>query len=419
MVAGTGRVEFVGVPETIEPETLRVRSLTAPDRFRLLDMNYEYDLVSPRALLDRYVGRELTVILPDPASQGRVSHRATLVANNEAPVFRLEDGSLWVGPYEAVQLPALPQGLRPAPALVWLVQNAGPARQELAVSYLARGLSWRADYVLTLNRNGDQAALAGWVTLDNDCGMAFRNAALKLVAGSVHEADLAPRAAGMVKMEMAAAPNMAEEAFFEYHLYTLARPVDIANHQRKQVALLQSPRLGVTRELTSRFSAFGPRRDAEPQRQEVEVALRFANTAANGLGMPLPMGIVRAYQPGSDGAALLIGEDRIEHTPEGREVRLVMGNAFDVGVERVLTGFRRLGERKAELDYSITATNAKDEPVHLTLRELPPGQWAITASSRPYERPSAGEARFVVDLAGKADAPRNAATVTYTIQIGE
>lgn len=415
---GSGRVEFSGVPETIEPETLRVHSLTAPEQFRLLDMNYEYDLVTPEALLKRSVGKELTVILPDPDSQGRVTRQATLVADNGAPVFRLEDGSLWAGPYEAVQLPTLPQGLRPTPALVWLVDNAGPARQDLAVSYLARGLSWRTDYVLTLNRAGNRASLAGWVTLDNTCGMAFHNAALKLVAGNVHEAAPTLRANGaMLKVASSPAADMAEEGFFEYHLYSLARPVDIANHQRKQVALLQSPNLGVQRELVSRFSAFGPRRAPGPWRQDVEATLRFPNTAANGLGMALPQGIVRAYQPGSDGAILFIGEDRLEHTPEGREVRLVMGNAFDISVERILTGYRKIGKETTEFDYRITARNAKDEPVQLLLQELPPGEWTITASDRPFDRPWSGEARFTLDLPGKMQAPDNAATVTYTIRI--
>lgn len=396
--AGESRLEFMGVPETIEPESLQVKSLTSPEELNILSMNYEYDLVSVKNLLDRYVGRDMTVILPDPKdAEARIAREAKLIANNDRPVFEL-DGDIYVGPYESLLLPEIPKGLRPRPTLVWLVENAGPQRQELQVSYLAGQISWRADYVLKLSRDETFASLSGWVTLDNKSGMAFEGADLKLVAGEVHRARR-PKAMERTEMVLAAeaAPAVRQEEFFEYHLYEVARPVTVANRQTKQISLLAAPKIGVGKELVSEYRGRldGARSSFE---QPVTAYLVFRNTGENGLGMPLPKGIVRAYQESSSGASLLIGEDNIDHTPDEGEVRLTMGKSFDVKVKRTLTKDEKVGKNVRRIAWEIEVRNSKDRPVELTLREHLPGDWQITASSHDFEKASANLAAFTLTV---------------------
>jgi hypothetical protein len=391
--AGRSRVEFMGVPETVEPESLQVTSLTAPDRLKVLDMNYEYDLVSVKNLLDRYVGKTLSVVLPDPKdADAKIVREAELIANNDRPVFDLGD-EIYVGPYESVLLPEIPEGLRPHPTLVWLVDNRGPAEHDVQVSYLAGKISWRADYVLKLGRDEASASLSGWITLENKSGMAFEGAGLKLVAGEVHSARPRAVARGDVMLAAEAASPVKQEEFFEYHLYDVGRPVNVGNRQTKQIRLLSAPEIGVRRELISEYR--GRKNGGRPSfEQPVTAYLVFENTEENGLGMPLPKGIVRAYQESSDGSSLLIGEDNIDHTPEESEVMLTMGRAFDVKVERTLTDDRRIGKNVRRMAWRIEARNSKDEPVDLTLREYLPGDWDIVSASHEYEKESANLVRF-------------------------
>lgn len=399
---GQGRVEFTGVPETIEAPSLQVKSITSPGKFNVLDMNYEYDLVSVESLLNRYVGKTVKVVLPDSRdADGRIVKKAKLLANNGAPIFEV-DGGIYVGPYESVRLPEMPEGLRPRPTLVWLLDNKGPAKQDIDVSYLARQFSWQADYVLKLNRDNDKASISGWVTLKNHSGMAFNNANLKLVAGNVNQA--APRRnVYMTKgapqvAEMAMDEAVQEEEFFEYHLYNVKRRVDVANKQTKQISLLQAPELDVEKQLISRFSSHFMRSSPVPIKQPVNVFLKFKNSQDNGLGIPLPKGVVRAYQESLDKSTLFVGEDRIKHTPKDAEVSLRLGEAFDVKVERTLSDSRKTGKSSFELSWMIEIKNSKDRPQKIMLQDFMPGDWKILDSSHKYSKLNADNIQFELEV---------------------
>ncbi|WP_187170410.1 DUF4139 domain-containing protein [Salidesulfovibrio onnuriiensis] len=412
---GQERVEFLGVPETVEPQSLRVTSKTSPKNFRVLDMNYEYDLVGTKTLLDRYVGKQLTVVLPDPSdATARMLKQATLIANNDRPVFQVGN-EIYVGDYEAVLLPSLPQGLRAKPALVWLVDNNGPAKQDIEVSYLARGMGWRADYVLKVDRDNKDAGLSGWVTLTNNSGMAFEKAALKLVAGDVHEAPQpAPTYRGKaLMMEAAMGDGMQQEEFFEYHLYSLDRPVDIANKQIKQVSLLQAPKIKVEKELVCEYHAGGNQK--QKAKPPVNVLLKLRNDKQSGLGMPLPEGVVRAYQESSDGSVLLIGEDRIQHTPKGEEISLTMGKAFDVTVERIQTAYQKISKNSYKMSWKIEVRNGSDKPGTILLRDTLPGQWKVTRASRKYTKIGSAGIEFTVQAPPSHDG--KGTVITYEAEI--
>lgn len=411
---GEGLVEFTGVAETVQPATLQVRSLSAAEAFTVLDMNYEYDLVSVKALLDRYVGKTLRVVLPDPRDRQATELReAVLLANNDRPIFEV-DGQIYAGGYDSVYLAEMPQGLRPRPTLVWLVRNTGPAVQDIDVSYLAGGMGWQADYVLKVHRDNDRAALSGWVTLDNQSGMAFENAALKLVAGEVN--IVRPEPAPMRRDMALAAPMAAEvvqqEEFFEYHLYSVPRPVDIANRQTKQISLLQAPDMGLSKKLLARFDGY-PSPGMGTIRQSVAVFLTFKNSEANGLGLPLPKGIVRAYQESRDGSTLFIGEDRLGHTPRDAEVELRMGEAFDLGVERRMVSHEQTGKNTATYTWEIKIRNSRDEPQRVLLEDAVQGDWRITKASHDYEKIDARRVRFTLDVPPSSE--RDQFVVTYTV----
>ncbi|MGE4299783.1 MAG: DUF4139 domain-containing protein [Desulfovibrionaceae bacterium] len=418
---GRSRVEFLGVPETIEAASLRAASRTVPDALRLLDMNFEYDLVSTQTLLDRYVGKSLKVVLPDPVdAQAKVVRDATLLANNGQPVFQIASGatsSIYVGPYESVLLPELPHGLRATPALVWLVDNAGPVRHDVDVSYLAGNISWRTDYVLTLAPGETAASLAGWVTLTNESGMAFADATLKLVAGDVHRA--APPRPKYNRLIMADAASMSQEAreesFFEYHLYTIDRPVTVANRQTKQIALLTAPHAAVAKHLTATYADLPHPSNPGPLKQSVAVSLELANTTKNGLGLPLPKGIVRAYGLAADGQPLLIGEDDMDHTPVDGAITLNLGTSFDLGVERTLAAYDHPGKNVVEYTWEITLKNGGKAPRTVRLDEVMPGQWTITKASHGFDRRNAGTARFTITVPPTEG--KNPVVVTYSARL--
>jgi hypothetical protein len=427
---GIHLLEFRDVAETVDPTSLQVRSLTAPESFKVLDQNYEYDLINVQNLLNKYISKRLKIIVPDPQGppEARVVRDAVLLANNDRPIFQIDASDtspsspgrseIYVGSYDAILLPEIPEGLRPQPTLLWLVDNRGPEQHKVEVSYLAGNINWKADYVLRLDRESTQAALSGWVTLDNQSGKAFKNATLKLVAGDVHMVSRPERQVERARALMAPSPMdeaMRQEEFFEYHLYSLSRPVDIANRQTKQVGLLQSPQVKVERRLVGRWtSSRGDSGRPALEKQKLSVLLHFKNTTENGIGIPLPKGVARAYQESSDGSVIFIGEDYIDHTGKDRDVELKMGESFDVTVERRQTDFRKIGTNTVRFSWELKIKNSKDVTQRVELEEGLPGTWKMVSSNTKYEKMDAYRIRFIVDAPPSAKGAE--AVVTYEVE---
>src|SRR5207245_422676 len=245
---GLHETEFTDVAAQIDPTTVHLKSITDPAGLKILEQNYEYDLLSSAKLMEKYVGKRVRLYQPDGSY-----HEATLLSTN-GPVYEI-NGQIHLGHNGRLILPALPENLVSRPTLAWLLRNQATAPQRVEASYLTSGITWRADYVLVLNPADMRGDLTGWVTIDNKSGAIYRNAALKLVAGDVNRA--VDRFRDVKALEMAArAPATAEarrdfqsEGFFEYHLYTLDGRTTIKDNQTKQLSLLAATDIGIDKQL--------------------------------------------------------------------------------------------------------------------------------------------------------------------------
>ena len=414
MLPGEVSLQFMDVASGIKPETVHLVSLTAPGTLQILEQNYEFDLVSPAKLMEKYVGKEVRLINKNK-DYDVYETAARLLSVNDGPVYEI-DGDIYLGHPGDVVLPEMPENLIAKPTLVWVLDNKG-TDHEVEVTYLTNGMSWKADYVLTLDKDWKQVDVAGWVTLMNQSGAPYRNAQLKLVAGAV---NIAPepkmmREDVMYRMAPAAAPPapMQQEAFAEYHLYTLSRRTTIKENQSKQVSLLTADAVPVRRVYELRgqeYYAMQPMQDMEPQ--HVAVLLKFKNEEANHLGMPLPGGIMRVYQADSSGMLQFAGEDQIQHTPKDEEVKLKLGEAFDVVAERTQTNFEQLMDRLFSSSCKIVVRNHKKEAIEVEIIEPFTGDWTIEESSMPHEKRDSRTALFKVAVPEGGEA-----TVTYRVRI--
>jgi hypothetical protein len=408
LAAGESQLRFMDIAASINPATVHFRSLVDPGKLNVLEQDYEYDLLDPARLLQKYVGRELTVrrlVLDKEGSTQRWEEaRATLLADNDAPVWKIGN-EIVTGDVSVVSFPELPGNLYERPTLLWQLENHGAPRQTVEASYLTTNLSWSADYVLTVGRDDSVADLDGWVTLINNSGAAFNNARLQLVAGDVHRAT-PPPTAQFERLEMtAAAPAPApftQESFSEYHLYTLGRRTSIQDKETKQISLLSASSIPVEKEYVVNGENYYFRSAAQPGapiKDAVEVYYKFQNSEKSSLGMPLPAGTVRVYQADSHGGVLFVGEDNIDHTPKDESVRLHIGNAFDVVAERKQTDYQRISDRVYEMEYEITLRNHKDTPITVEVNEPIGGDWQMLKSTYSATKTAAFAAQFEVPVA--------------------
>ncbi len=399
--SGTAALRFMDVPSAINPRTVHLKSLAAPDDLTVLEQNYEYDLISPAKLMEKYVGREVEIVEQADDLTTR-QETATLLSVNGGPVYQVGD-RIVLNQTGKVTLPSIPPDLVARPTLVWTVDARKSGRQEVEASYLTDNVSWSADYVAIVDADDQSADLTGWVTLDNRSGATFENATLKLVAGDVRR--VTPRGASRDMVEMAeakglarAAPQFAEEAFFEYHLYTLDRPTTIKDNQTKQISLFQRSGIPVVKRLLLVGQPYWYRGQygTLTQGEKAAVILEIVNAEKDGLGIPLPKGTVRVYKKDRSGAEQFVGEDAIDHTPKDERLRLKVGDAFDVVADRTQTEYRVISPREAESAYEVSIRNRKEENVTVTVREPMGGDWKLVSSSLPGTKKDAGTLEFEV-----------------------
>jgi len=404
---GQGELRFMDVASAIRPETVHGKSLNDPRSLAILEQNYEYDLISPEKLLEKFVGRTVKIEVWNDYQGKKEIVEGTLLSTNNGLVFDI-GGQIYLN-YPGLKIvPSIPDNLYARPTLAWLYANSAKEKHNVEVSYLTKGMTWKADYIFVLDDADTAADLTGWVTLNNRSGAAYRDATLKLIAGEVQTvADILPPP--MMRMAMGgavpeAAPAFVEESFFEYHIYNLSRKTTIGNNQTKQISLLEAFGTKIGKEYITR----GERRyfTSSLQRgllkQKVDVVISFKNSEENNLGMPLPKGIIRLYKKDSKGSLQFIGEDRIDHTPRNEEVRLRVGEAFDVVAERRQTRYRKLADNLYETSWELIVRNRKkEESVVVSFMEPVWGDWEVIASTHPYEQADAFTLRF--DVPAKPD----------------
>ncbi|MDR2874547.1 MAG: DUF4139 domain-containing protein [Methylobacillus sp.] len=421
--SGQTTLAFRDVSAWMRPETALLRSLNTPGKLSVIEQNFDFDLLTPQKLLEKYVGKTVGVVKTHPTTGAETVEQAQVLSASNGVVLKMGD-HIETGVPGRIVYNDVPVNLRDRPTLVMSLNNGGAAQQDVELSYLSGGLSWKADYVAELNATDDKLDLSGWVTLTNTSGASYRNAKLQLVAGDVNqvkeEMDFAqPIVAEMQAPAPAAKSRMAEESLLEYHLYTLDRPTTIAENQTKQVALLSAAQVPVRKELvlngnnyyySSSYGDLG-------QKIKLGVFVEFENKESNKLGMPLPKGVIRVYKKDSSGNAQFVGEDRIDHTPKNEKIRLKLGEAFDVTADKKQTDFKRMPNPGKstylfESAYEITLKNAKKEAVTVTVQEPIPADWKILNSSHPYEKATSNTAVWKITIPAEGKT-----TLTYRVQV--
>jgi len=407
---GRNTVRFSDVAALIDPTTVSFESLTDPKGTRVLEQNFQFDLVNTQKLLEKYIDR--TISVDQVRGSGVETFRGTLLSTAGGLVLRREDGSVQLLSHNAgVRLPELPGGLITRPTLVWDITAAHGGTQKTRVSYQTGGITWWADYNLAYsegaNANACKLDVGAWVSILNRSGAGYDDAKLKLVAGDVQRAQPTDYAAGNYPAARAALESkvagFAEKAFFEYHLYTLGRPTTLPDRSTKQIELFPVAH-GVPCEkklvyygLAPGWRGFSPspltdRNYGVQTNKKVDVYLSFRNSKRNNMGMPLPAGRVRVSKADDDGTLEFIGEDSIDHTPKDERVLIKLGSAFDVVGERKQLAFSiDTSRRTMSEQIEVRLRNHKEQPVTVEVKEnlYRWVNWEITEKTHAYRKQDA------------------------------
>ncbi len=402
-------IQFHDVAKQIDPTSVHFKSLTDPTGTSVIEQNYEYDLVSADKMLDKYIDHNLSIHTED----GSIFTGTLLSFDRNQLVIKQADGGLKMiqraDNVRNISFDAMPEGLLTRPTLVWTLATQRPGKHLAQVTYQTAGISWQADYNVVINADDTRIDLGGWVTLNNRSGATYNNAQVKLIAGDVRKIQPTPHPTKRdMVMEAATADagggGFEQKSFFEYHLYTLGRPTTVKDNQIKQIELLTAAEVPVIkRYVFEPGGRYWHRRYGDQNLYKVNVYVELKNDEASNMGMPLPKGKVRVYKrdatdTGGDGGLEFIGEDQIDHTPTDEQIRLYLGDAFDLVGEKTVKS-QQQGRRWREQVIEIKLRNHKEDNAVIRVREhMGYGNWTISEQTHKFNKVDAKTVEFDIPV---------------------
>ena len=408
--AGRSSLSFEDISNMVLPSSVLFKS----ENVRVLEQNFNYDLLSLESLMEKSIGQSVDVEYVNPASGAVEKQKAHLLAyTNGKPILKV--GTKIETNYpERVIFNQIPENLSAKPSLVFDVEIDKAVNQEVEISYLTEGIFWTADYVAELDNNSS-LNLNGLVTLTNNTAVSYKNAHLQLVAGDlniVHSSLKAHSYPVYGSLRVAQDSNMVQESIGGYHLYRLSRPTDILSKQTKQVSLLSASGVSAVKtyqfdDVVSYFSS------SEVENLKPVMYLTFKNTKANQLGEALPKGIVRVYEKDSKGGVVFVGEDRIEHTAVGQDIRLRLGEDFDITAQAKRVSFKEFDSNTSQAEFEVSISNAKPITQVIRYSQYLPNGWKILSENAKSQKetsnkifwdiPVPAEGEFILNFKVRVD----------------
>ena len=425
--SGQQNVVVEDVAQLIDATSVGFRCINNPGSVSILEQNYQYDLISPEAILQKSIGKRIrftrTMGTAKESIEGILVSSPTSVTNTgngsevsyNGLVIRTDDGKIILSPEGEIEVMEIPDGLISKPSLLWQLDSSSEQEAKMELSYLTKGMSWQANYVLIVNSKGT-GDLQGWVTLNNQSGMSFSDATLKLLAGDVNVVqdgnglEFRDKTVAMLKASASIGGSpMREQSLFEYHLYTLNRPASVRNKESKQLSLLQGFDIPVQKVIS--FDSYADSDGPQTQDLDSSVKIKFKNDEKSHLGMPMPAGKIRLYQRDASGSVQFLGENQINHTPRDEKLSFEVGKSFDIKATHKRTAWTKIGKNASRTSFEIEVRNRKKEAATVYLYEHQSGDWKITSKSENYVKDDSATAVFEVRLkAGEVK------TVKYTVE---
>lgn len=372
LIQGRNKLEFKNVSASIRPETVALNAT----RVDILEQNFDFDLLTPQKLMAKSLGQQVQLVRINPGTGEQTKEPATVLSVNQGVVLKVGDH---IEVLREDNIPTrvlfdkVPDNLRANPTLSVTVNAEKAGQQQALLSYLSTGLSWKADYVALLDEKQGKLDMQGWITLTNNSGTSFSDAKTQLVAGKVNILgndrnyeyhDRQQRVSRTAGNEVGARPALAD-----YYVYPLKEKTTVADQQTKQVSFLEAQ--GVSAKKT--YSYFADWFSSLSEAQHADVVVQFKNSKSTGLGAQLPAGVARVYVRDAEGNPKFVGENRIGHTPQGSDVAVKIGEAFDITVQPTLVKQEKVSLFRSRYSMEYLIRNAKSEATNVDIRQA--GLW--------------------------------------------
>jgi len=427
--AGTSDIRFEGVADTLIPASVIINGLPR----QADEKNYDARLLSPGALIDANLGRQVHLRRTSRAT-GKVTETEAIIRSGPNGVVLQTAAGVealrCTGLPETIVYDQVPDGLSDKPTLSIRATSEQPAHVTVRLSYLATQFDWQANYVASLDPNGRTLDLFAWLTLANGNDASFPAAQTNAVAGKPNReddsddsgvqtvspsvdlqcwpagttSDIDPNAPPpppppppMAERDgedivltgsripeaklMSASPVTViaqQEELGDLKLYRIPEPVTVAANAQKQVALMVKDRVPYDRIYSLKPDA----RDEVDEPSPVGIMLRMKNLKARGLGLAMPSGSVAVFEQ-VDARPMLVGEPRLDDTAIGQDVELEVGDSPDVTyTQKVIARLKDKDGDAQPSRYRLELSNARSTPAVVEVEMRLFGDWRLVKPSR-------------------------------------
>lgn len=398
---GEANYEWEETPSTLLPQTVLIQSETNQN-WKILSQIFDTNTITQSSLIQNHIGKEVFIVGTNPKTGEEKIIPAKLIAHNDGPIFMI-DNQIHIGYPGRIVFPTLPEKLHPKPKLRWEIFSSKSESIPLQLTYQSTGLSWSCDYTLLLNEKENLGNLQSWITIGNSTGVTFENTEIQFIAGKVPLISSQPivpmySVRSNLAMEKSfQAPDIAEENLSEYYLYTFDRKITLENNQTKQFSFLSAKAIPLEKGYI--FENLPIQSGESKYFQNAIIEYRIKNSKSSNLGKPIPAGTIRILKSDSKGRIQILGEDRIDHTPENESIRIRSGKAFDIVAELRQTNYQKFKVTEGyKTSYEVNIRNRKKEPVPVRVYIPVYGEWKITENNYKFEKESQYKVYFALDI---------------------
>ncbi|MDY0233349.1 MAG: hypothetical protein RBS11_04860 [Sulfurimonas sp.] len=315
-------------------------SISLPKEVTLYSQQYRYDQLSLHKLLDAHIGKKV-----------RISREEFTLLSHEANSALLKDKKDQITSVQSKDIifETIPTSLLTKPSLVYNIETRKAVDAKIEIDYLIRNLSWKSDYILSLN--GDKATLVGWISIENRSGKSYNNTQLHVLAGDVNSVQT-PIIANRYAQDMALSQRVEHLSHEGYHFYSVDFKVDISDQEKTQIKFLSKNDINIKRLYRAQTSS--PLTLNSQVKHSVGQIIKMQK-----LDVALPKGVVRTYSPLKK-QKVFLGEALISHTPKDTSVELAIGNSFDLALkEEIISRSDTKEHYDATINYTLK--NSSDE----------------------------------------------------------
>lgn len=424
--AGRNRIGVQGISKSLDQNSV-IFSWPSRKDATVLSSTYDLGTNDSGHLLQRFLGHEVELVYRSQDGQPGERTSGILEVADPGNIVVRADGKYIVNPNATIEAPA-DQGIVTIPQLSAEVESKSGGATEMAVSYMTPGLSWNADYTVTLAPDKPTLGLECWATVTNRTGTDFPNAQISFVAGSPNRAVRERQVDGYAFERDAAKSNLVEgyagrnqvaapQALGELYAYPYKSSATIKQDQMNRVRMMGSDAVSVKKvysvalpSVYRDYAEFGGNPD---QRIAATMGINFSNSKGSGLGLPLPAGAIRVYEPDATGASRYIGAASIGDTPKDAPISLTLTNVFDVYARVRQVSAKKLDKKHTSRTVEVRLTNEKSVPVELRTVENFGGTWKIADETHRSQKLNASSNQWTLNI------PAGGETILrYTVILG-